>query len=94
VFPSASFVPGHEIYTVETATEIFSGVRGGYAEDAVTLITGPGEEVRIPRTKVVSMKPSKVSLMPEGLDESLTPQEFIDLLAFLQSQTSRESARR
>jgi hypothetical protein len=38
------------------------------------------------------MKPSKVSLMPEGLDESLTRSEFIDLLAFLQGQKSREMA--
>ena len=35
------------------------------------------------------MKPSSVSLMPEGLDESLTRAEFVDLLAFLQSQKSR-----
>jgi hypothetical protein len=30
--------------------------------------------------------------MPEGLDESLMRAEFIDLLAFLQQQTSRETA--
>jgi hypothetical protein len=30
--------------------------------------------------------------MPEGLDESLTRSEFIDLLTFLQSQKSREIA--
>jgi hypothetical protein len=30
--------------------------------------------------------------MPEGLDEGLTRAEFIDLLSFLQSQTSREVA--
>src|SRR6202035_5380914 len=28
VFPSASFVPGHEVYIVETAAERYSGVRG------------------------------------------------------------------
>jgi len=30
--------------------------------------------------------------MPEGLDESLSRSEFIDLLTFLQSQKSREMA--
>ena len=92
VFPSASFVPGHEIYRVETATDVFSGVLLSRGNEAVTLITGPNGEVRIPRNQVRSMKPSQVSLMPEGLDESLTPQEFSDLLAFLRSQTSRETA--
>jgi hypothetical protein len=28
--------------------------------------------------------------MPEGLDESLTRSEFVDLLAFLQAQKTRE----
>ncbi|MEO7650604.1 MAG: PVC-type heme-binding CxxCH protein [Bryobacteraceae bacterium] len=89
VFPSASFVPGHEIYIVETAIENYSGVRGDGPPGMVTLVTGPNAEVRIPRGKVLSMKPSAVSLMPEGLDESLTRAEFVDLLAFLQSQKSR-----
>jgi putative heme-binding domain-containing protein len=92
VFPSASFVPGFEIYNVETKAETFSGVRGRDTNDAVTLVTGPNAEIRIPRKQIVSMKPSKVSLMPEGLDESLTRSEFIDLLAFLQGQKSREMA--
>lgn len=92
VFPSASFVPGFEIYNVETKAESFSGVRGDDTADAVSLVTGPHAEVRIPRKQIISMKPSKVSLMPEGLDEGLTRSEFIDLLAFLQSQTSREVA--
>jgi putative heme-binding domain-containing protein len=93
VFPSASFVPGHEIYRVETARETYSGVRGGTgAAGEVVLITGPDSEVRIPRSQVISMKASDVSLMPEGLDESLTRAELTDLLAFLQGQKSRETA--
>ncbi len=92
VFPSASFVPGFEIYNVETRTETYSGVRGDDTADALTLVTGPHAEVRIPRKQIVSIKPSNVSLMPEGLDESLTQSEFIDLLTFLQSQKSREIA--
>jgi putative membrane-bound dehydrogenase-like protein len=92
VFPSASFVPGFEIYTVETKNEMFSGVRGEDTPEAVTLVTGPHAEVRIPRKQIISMKPSNVSLMPEGLDESLSRSEFVDLLAFLQSQKSREMA--
>jgi hypothetical protein len=43
--------------------------------------------VRIPRRDIVSIGPSKVSFMLEGLDESLTREEFIDLRAFLQAQT-------
>jgi putative heme-binding domain-containing protein len=92
VFPSASFVPGFEIYNVETRTEMYSGVRGEDTPGAVSLVTGPHAEIRIPSKQVLSMKPSNISLMPEGLDESLTRAELIDLLAFLQSQKTREVA--
>ena len=92
VFPSASFVPGHEVYRVKTARETFSGVRGESAGDAVVLISGPRDSVRIPRSEIVSMEPSTVSLMPDGFDENLTEQEMIDMLAFLQAQKSRRIA--
>jgi putative heme-binding domain-containing protein len=92
VFPSASFVPGFEIYNVETRTEMYAGVRGEDTPGTVSLVTGPHAEIRIPSKQVLSMKPSNISLMPEGLDESLTRAELIDLLAFLQSQKTREVA--
>ena len=88
VFPSASFVPGHEVYTVELAHDRLSGVIRSQNRDAVVLVTGPNGEVRIPRAEIKSMQPSKVSLMPEGFDESLTKTELTDLLAFLQAETT------
>jgi len=88
VFPSASFVPGHEVYRVKTkkSSEILSGVIGEQDSDAITLISGPNAELRLPRDQIASMEPSTVTLMPEGLDTSLTQQEFTDLLAFLQAE--------
>ena len=89
VFPSASFVPGHEVYNVETANERIAGVIRSRSAEAVVLVTGPNGEVRIPRKDIVSMKPSTVSLMPEGFDETLTNPELTDLLAFLQAEKTR-----
>lgn len=86
LFPSASFVPGHEVHRIQTAREVYSGVIIERTADAVVLVTGPDAEVRIPRSEILSMEPSRVSIMPEGLDRALTQQELIDLLAFLQSQ--------
>jgi len=87
VFPSASFVPGHGVYRVKTksSNEVLSGVIRD-DPDVVILVTGPNAEVRIPRDQIASMEPSTVSLMPEGLDTSLTQQDLTDLLAFLQAQ--------
>jgi putative heme-binding domain-containing protein len=89
VFPSASFVPGHEVFNVDTDTERLSGVIKSQSKEAVVLITGPDGEVRIPRSKVKSVTPSTVSLMPEGFDEQLTKSELTDLLAFLQAEKTR-----
>jgi putative heme-binding domain-containing protein len=92
VLPSESFVPGHEVYRVETARDVYSGVLKSRTEEAVLLITGPGDEVRVPRKEIVKMGHAPVSLMPEGFDEVLTPEEMADLLAFLRAQTSRGAA--
>jgi putative heme-binding domain-containing protein len=92
VYPSASFVPGHEVYRVETDREVYTGVQGESMPDSLLLISGPRDRVRIPRKEIRSMRPSTVSLMPDGFADNLTRQELADLLAFLQGQTSRAAA--
>lgn len=92
VLPSESFVPGHEVYRVETAQESYSGVLGKSTPDAVRLITGPGDEVRIPRKDILKMGHAPVSLMPEGFDEILSVKELTDLMAYLRAQTARPAA--
>jgi len=52
----------------------------------VVLVSGPNEKVRIPRDEIISIKPSPVSLMPEGLATHLGTRELADLLAFLKAQ--------
>ena len=92
VLPSESFVPGHEVYRVETAREVYSGVLKSRTDEAVLLIAGPGDEIRVPRKDIVKMGHAPVSLMPEGFDEVLTVDEMSNLLAFLRSQISRQAA--
>src|SRR5713226_7883047 len=89
VFPSASFVPDHEVYNVDIGVDRLAGVIRSQSSDAVVLVTGPNGEVRIPRGKIKSMQRSNVSLMPEGFDEILTRSELTDLLAFLQAEKTR-----
>jgi putative heme-binding domain-containing protein len=89
VYPSASFVPGHEVYNVDTASERIAGVIRSRTPDAVVLVTGPKTEVRIPRSEIKHIESSNVSLMPEGFDQTLSKSEFTDLLAFLQAEKTR-----
>jgi hypothetical protein len=92
VYPSASFVPGHEVYRVETAHDIYAGVQGEGTPDAIVIISGPRDRVRIPRKEIRSIRPSAVSLMPDGFADNLTHRELSDLLAFLQAQKFRTPA--
>ncbi len=89
VFPSASFVPGHEVYNVDLSNERLAGVIRSQSKEAVVLVTGPNGEVRIPRSQILKISRSNVSLMPEGLDETLSKTELTDLLAFLQAEKTR-----
>lgn len=84
VFPSSSFARGYESFIVQTtANEVLAGTLAG--ESAGSLVLRTPAEVRVPRASVKSIRPDKLSIMPQGLDEQLSRQELADLLAFLQS---------
>jgi putative membrane-bound dehydrogenase-like protein len=85
IFPSASFVQDYEVMRVQTTQEAHVGIVRERTQDSLLVVTGPGTNVRLPRSRVVSTQPSTVSLMPEGLDQALTTRELADLLAFLES---------
>jgi putative heme-binding domain-containing protein len=86
VFPSASFVRGYEPVVVTTmAGRVVNGVLRKDAPDEIVLATGPTEEARIARTDIEDVQPSKVSVMPAGLDQQLTLRELADLVAFLKA---------
>jgi putative membrane-bound dehydrogenase-like protein len=86
VFPSASFVRGYEPVSVTTKSgKVHNGVVRKDAADEMVLATGVNQEVRIPRDDVDEILPSKVSVMPAGLDQQLTLRELADLVAFLKA---------
>jgi len=86
VFPNASFARGYESYSVVTASgTVFTGILSRETADSVYLRNAQREEVRIPRSDIEEFVPSKLSIMPQGLDKQLSPQELRDLFAFLQS---------
>ena len=86
IFPSASFVRSYEPVAVQTTDGLtVNGVIRRDAADEVVIVTGPKEERRIPRDEIEVIRPSKVSVMPGGLDQQLSPQELADLVEFLKA---------
>jgi putative membrane-bound dehydrogenase-like protein len=86
VFPSASFVRSYEPVVVATKDGKFINglIRSESAED-ILLATGVNQEARVARTDIETILPSKVSVMPSGLDQQLSPSELADLVAFLKA---------
>jgi putative membrane-bound dehydrogenase-like protein len=85
MFPNSSYVPDFTTYQVETAEDVFAGVIGRESSEGITLNTAVNEERYIPRSDIVTMTASPISLMPEGLDSGLSNQEVVDLITFLQT---------
>ena len=88
VFPSASFVRSYEpVWVVATKDgKLFNGVvRKDAPEEIVLALGGQSGSPDRPRDPIEEMQPSKVSVMPAGLDQQLTVRELADLVAFLKA---------
>ena len=86
VFPSASFVRSYEPVRVVTLDgRALSGILKKDAPDEIVLTIAADKEERIARADVESIAPGTVSVMPDGFDKQVTPQELADLVAFLRA---------
>jgi putative membrane-bound dehydrogenase-like protein len=84
VFPSASFAREFRPYVVVTdAGKVHTGIISRQTADAVHLRTADLAEIRIPRGAIEEMKESNTSIMPKGLDATLSTDELRDLLTYL-----------
>jgi putative heme-binding domain-containing protein len=63
--------------------KVYNGLVRKDTPEEVVLVLGADQQVRIARGEIEDMQPSKVSVMPAGLDKVLTRQELADLVAFL-----------
>ena len=82
--PSNQITAGYNSYTVVTEDgRIYSGVLAAESATHVTLRREEGKEDTILRKDVEQMAASRISLMPEKVEQEIKPQEMIDLIAYL-----------
>jgi putative membrane-bound dehydrogenase-like protein len=82
--PSLVIGAGYQATTVATTKgQILTGLVVEDNAQRVVLKTQGGKLETVPRGEVEMMSVSQVSLMPEGLEKQLRPQEIADLFAFL-----------
>ena len=86
LFPSATIVNGYETYSVITQSGLtVAGVISRETASAIYLRTAQRAEIRIDRAEIHEMAPSRLSVMPQGVDQSMTVEQLCDLVAFLQT---------
>jgi putative heme-binding domain-containing protein len=91
--PSASIAVGYGSTIVETkAGDEIVGVIKQSTDRELELKTGDGKSVHLPVSDIKSQRGSNVSLMPEGLQNGLSRQEFADLVEFVATLKQPENA--
>ena len=82
--PDLEVLPGFTNYDVETRdNRSLSGVIVSESPEAVVLRRTGGVTESIPRRLIARLEASALSLMPQGLETTMTRQELADLIAFL-----------
>jgi putative heme-binding domain-containing protein len=84
--PSAGISFGFEAWRVElkNGDEVF-GLIVSDAEDEVEVKQQGGQSQRVKKADIATREKQTLSIMPAGLHQSLTAQEFVDLIAYLSS---------
>jgi putative heme-binding domain-containing protein len=73
----------HALLVTTNRGQQYTGIKVRETPTALILRTDQDKEVAIPKKDIEEQTPSKVSLMPEGLTDTLTRQELLDLVRFL-----------
>jgi putative heme-binding domain-containing protein len=84
--PSAEILQGYQATVLVTQSgRVYTGVVQAESATAVTLLDLQGKQITVAMADIESRALSKVSPMPAGLADALTPAEFTDLIAYLES---------
>jgi putative heme-binding domain-containing protein len=82
--PSAGISLGYEAWTVElkSGDEIY-GLKASETPEEVAIKDTNGIITRYKRADIVSLRQGKTSIMPSGLQATMTTQELVDLVEYL-----------
>ncbi|MBK7998206.1 MAG: c-type cytochrome [Verrucomicrobia bacterium] len=84
--PNAAMEPGYRVFRVELKDgDVLDGIRVSEDEDAIVLRRPNMADTRIAQKDVRKAAFTKSSVMPEGLLDSLPPEQVSDLFAYLKT---------
>ncbi|WP_162006715.1 PVC-type heme-binding CxxCH protein [Roseimaritima sediminicola] len=86
VFPSASIVRDYQAFKVLTVDgQVLTGLLVSESQDRLRFQQADGTMIDLSREAIEEVVPSEVSLMPSGLDETLTTEQLVDIVSYLKS---------
>lgn len=84
--PSAAILMSFENWVVRLKDgEVKTGIKVEETDDHVTLKDNNGEYLDLPLAKIADKKQMTLSMMPENITESMTVQELVDVVDYLQT---------
>jgi putative heme-binding domain-containing protein len=84
--PNREVAPNFVNYNVATVDgRVISGIITEESSNAITVKRSEEAKDVIPRDQIETIQSTGVSLMPEGLENGLSAQNFADLIAFVRS---------
>ncbi|MCB1229580.1 MAG: sulfatase-like hydrolase/transferase [Verrucomicrobiae bacterium] len=88
LYPSESIARDFESFQITLKDgNVQMGLIKRETSGTIYLTNPAGEEIPIARSTVANITSIPMSLMPQGLEQALQPQELLDLVAFLKSRT-------
>lgn len=86
LFPSSSFAREFESYLIDTNDgQSHLGIIQSETPESLFLLDATATAKPIDRASIQSVHPAPTSLMPSGLDQTMTQKELVDLIAYLDS---------
>ncbi len=95
MYPSAKISSGFESTTFALADgRIVTGIVRNETSDSVEIRDAEAKSIRIPKADIDERKRSDVSLMPNGLAQGLTLDDFADLIAYLETLKNPDQSKK
>lgn len=86
LYPSKQILDGYQQTMIKRKSNgnLEAGIVRAETAESVTLVDSGGQKIEIKKEDIASRKLSNVSLMPEGLQTALKPEDFADVVAYLE----------
>ena len=90
--PSRTVAPNYRVVNLELRTgRVVSGIVLSETSDVITIQSDQAQDQVISKSEIEVMQTQPQSLMPEGLEKTITVEEFADLVAYLSGLTTADA---